>query len=236
MEEVHKGRRERLRRRLTEDGLDSLQEYEVLEFLLYYSEQRADTNPLAHALIERFGSLEAVLRAGKDELTRVPGVGAGCAEWLACARQLLDRYRALENVDRPMLGTLRQVRRFAGSRLPGQTGVWQLCLNRNGMLLIATRLGRSGAWGEPDALRAGLEEVIRTQARGVIIMQKTEAARTVPEYDAQRTNAYAETLRALNVRLLDHVICAPDEVLSLAYAGRLNAAPDGQLSKYLSEP
>lgn len=239
---AHRGHRERLRQRIAEGGIDSLQEHEILEFLLYYAELRGDTNPLAHALIRRFGSLGGVLRADPDQLRRVPGMGPCAAEWLGCVRRLLDGYRALENADRPLLNTLRRVKSFALYSLPEETGVWQLCLNRAGMLLIATRLGGVGAWGEPQALRAGVEEVIRTQARGVLLVQK--CAPDAPEreaYDAERTSAYAETLRALDARLLDHVRIRDGAAFSLTYAGQIVDAEakdrlaDEQRARYLSE-
>jgi DNA repair protein RadC len=69
------GHRERLRQRLLERGGDSLQDYEVLEFLLFGARPRGDTKPLAKSLIERFGSLARVLTAPPEALARVPGMG-----------------------------------------------------------------------------------------------------------------------------------------------------------------
>ncbi|GAB4357849.1 MAG: DNA repair protein RadC [Kiloniellaceae bacterium] len=69
------GHRERLRQRLLERGGASLQDYEILEFLLFGAKPRGDTKPLAKALIERFGSLARVLTAPPDALAKVPGMG-----------------------------------------------------------------------------------------------------------------------------------------------------------------
>lgn len=53
-------------------GLESLAPHEALEYLLYITNARRDTNGIAHALLERFGSFAGVLEASEEELCRVP--------------------------------------------------------------------------------------------------------------------------------------------------------------------
>ena len=74
---VHEGHRERLRDSFLTHGLDSFHEVQALELLLFYAVPRRDTNPLAHALLEHFGSLEAVLSAPMCELKEIKGLGDG---------------------------------------------------------------------------------------------------------------------------------------------------------------
>lgn len=47
---IHAHHRERMRKRIAKNGLDSLQDHEVLEYLLYPFIPRKDTNPIAHTL------------------------------------------------------------------------------------------------------------------------------------------------------------------------------------------
>ena len=65
---LHAGHRERLRSRFLENGLDTMENHVALELLLFYSIPRGDTNPVAHRLIEKFGSLSAALDAPYEEL------------------------------------------------------------------------------------------------------------------------------------------------------------------------
>ena len=65
---VHKGHRERLKGRFLETGLDSFTDVQALELLLFYAIPQKDTNPIAHALLDRFGSLSQVLDAQVEEL------------------------------------------------------------------------------------------------------------------------------------------------------------------------
>ena len=57
------GHRGRMRAKLLDKGSEALSELELLEMLLYAGNRRGDTKPLAKALMRRFGSLSAVLRA-----------------------------------------------------------------------------------------------------------------------------------------------------------------------------
>mgnify|MGYP002560153119 CR=1 FL=1 len=70
----HEGHRQRMRARVEQYGLESLAPHEALEYLLYITNARRDTNGIAHALLERFGSFAGVLEASEEELCRVPDV------------------------------------------------------------------------------------------------------------------------------------------------------------------
>ena len=72
---IHTGHRQRLKERFRKDGLDNFDELYVLELLLFYCIPRADTNPLAHRLLNEFGSLTAVLNATVEELEKIDGIG-----------------------------------------------------------------------------------------------------------------------------------------------------------------
>ena len=67
---IHDGHRERMRKQLKTSGMDSLSDVQVLEVLLYYAAPRGDTNPAAHALLNRFGTLDGVFSAPEAELKR----------------------------------------------------------------------------------------------------------------------------------------------------------------------
>ncbi len=90
--QVHQGHRERLPARLLEDGLDSFQDHQVLEPLLFHVIPRGDTNPIAHRLVRRFGSLSAVLEADPKDIASVDGVGIRAATFLSLIPQLTRRY------------------------------------------------------------------------------------------------------------------------------------------------
>ena len=76
---VHEGHRQRKKEQFREHGLDAFADHEALELLLYYAIPRQDTNPIAHRLLERFGSLAGVFSAPAYERQKVEGVGESAA-------------------------------------------------------------------------------------------------------------------------------------------------------------
>jgi DNA repair protein RadC len=60
---LHEGHREKMRFKLFDYGLASFEPHEVIEMLLYYTTLRKNTNEIAHRLIDKFGSLGALLDA-----------------------------------------------------------------------------------------------------------------------------------------------------------------------------
>ena len=78
-DKTHLGHRERLRLKAAEIGFEFLEEHEQLEMILFSAEKVKNTNEIAHELLHTFGSLGNVLRASKEELMTVRGVGAAMA-------------------------------------------------------------------------------------------------------------------------------------------------------------
>ena len=74
-EQLHKNHRERVLEKFRRFGLDTFADHEVLELLLFFAIPRVDTNPIAHRLMARFGSLHAVLEAPAEQLCEVEGIG-----------------------------------------------------------------------------------------------------------------------------------------------------------------
>ena len=70
---IHAGHRARLRESARRDAeLVSFSDIEILELLLSNAVPRKDTNPIAHALLDKFGSLLGAIRAPYSELVAVP--------------------------------------------------------------------------------------------------------------------------------------------------------------------
>ena len=97
---IHEGHRARMRSKLKLHGARIFDTYELLEMLLYYVVPQRDTNPLAKQLLHRFGSLDGVFRANRDELLEVSGVGEYVADFLVDMGAMTDINRAVFGVAR----------------------------------------------------------------------------------------------------------------------------------------
>ena len=78
----HYGHRSRIRDRVKKEGLDNFQDYQVLEYALSFVIPYKDTNPLAHRLINKFGSLAGVLEADEEQLKEMDGMGEVSSHFL----------------------------------------------------------------------------------------------------------------------------------------------------------
>lgn len=87
-ENIHDGHRGRMRAKLLSHGRDIFDTYELLEMLLYYSVPFRDTNPIAKRMLHAFGGLDGVLKADREDLTQVSGVGEYTAELISLVGRL----------------------------------------------------------------------------------------------------------------------------------------------------
>ena len=107
----HEGHRARLRESFIETGIEGMADHQVLELLLTYALPRVDVNPLAHRLLDRFGSLEGVLSAKPDQLQQVKGIGDGGNEigmgnLMDGIARRLDRIPCAVKADRLIIATV----------------------------------------------------------------------------------------------------------------------------------
>ena len=72
---IHEGHRQRLKQRFADHGERVFDDHQLLELMLFYAVPQGDVNPLAHRLINHFGSFAAVLDASRRICDRSKGVG-----------------------------------------------------------------------------------------------------------------------------------------------------------------
>ena len=88
---IHKFHRRRLREELLLNGFNT-SEHRVLEYLLFNCHTQKDTNPLAHKLINKFGSFKNVLEASYNDLIKIEGVGETTAYYLSSMLKIFEYY------------------------------------------------------------------------------------------------------------------------------------------------
>ena len=81
---AHDGHRSRMRERFRREGLNGFADHEALELMLFYAIPQRNVNPLAHRLLDTFGSLHGVLDAPRlDYAVRLEGPVVAEVERLA---------------------------------------------------------------------------------------------------------------------------------------------------------
>ena len=88
-ENLHANHRRRMREKFLNHGAAAFNDHELLEMLLYYAIPRANTNPLAHRLINTYGSLTEIFNGDIESHKEIEGLGPATAEYLQLLSHIL---------------------------------------------------------------------------------------------------------------------------------------------------
>ncbi len=219
---LHHGHRERLRERAAA-GLDSFADHEVLELLLFSVIPRANTNPIAHRLLARFGSLSAVLEADPRDLATVEGMGARAASFLTLMPPLTRRYLHDRVVtDRPRLEGPVSVSEYLVPLLAGRAEevAYLLCLDASLGVRYPALLGSGSVASTAVTPRQVVEVALRHRAVSVILAHNHPSGSLAPSgADRAMTCRIYAALAAVDIPLLDHVIVAGEKTYSFERSG-----------------
>lgn len=220
---IHDGHREKMRRRFQETGLEGFADHEALELLLYYAIPRRDTNELAHRLLARYGSLAALLQAPVEDLQRTEGIGESAAVFLKLVPAFV--YKAQRSAGQEtILNSTEKAGRYLLSCFAGERNevIYQLCLDRKGKLLARKRLSEGGSAAAELNIRRLVENALLSSASAVILSHNHPSGIALPSREDYATTQQAQdALRTIGVELLDHIIVAEDDYVSLADSGIL---------------
>ncbi len=222
---VHDGHRGRVRKRFLENELAGFADHEALELLLYYAIPQGNVNPLAHALMDRFGSLSGVFSAPAELLMQVKGVGERTALLLRLVPQIAQKAR-LADLERELaLNTRERVGAYLLELFSRERNeaVYQICLDGKGKLLACRRLGEGSASAVNLDVRSIVQNAITFSACSVILAHNHPSGVALPsQADHAATLRVKAALESVEVRLEDHIIVADHDFISFAESGFLS--------------
>lgn len=221
---VHDGHRDRMRKRFFTNGLSGFADHEALELLLYYAIPRGDVNPLAHALMDRFGSLSGVLSAPMELLTQVDGVGERTAALLHLVLQITQKARLADLEQELALNTRERVGAYLLELFSRERNeaVYQICLDGKGKLLACRRLGEGSASAVNLDIRKVVQNAIVYAASSVILAHNHPSGVALPsQEDHAATLRVKAALESVDVRLEDHIVVADHDFISFSQSGFL---------------
>lgn len=228
---MHDGHRERLRKRYIENGFESLAEHERLELLLTYALPRQDTNPIAHRLIDRFGSLDAVLEANAFDLMQVQGVGERMAAFLRLCGDL-RRMPAKEKQKEPLRTPGEALAYCKTLFKPGEgEQFYSISLDKNKRVLHADLITRGTPTRTAVYPRLVVECALRHGACSVILAHNHPSGDARPSReDVDATLAVRNALSAIDINLFDHIVVAGETGYSFNLTGMIKTA-DGEANQ-----
>ena len=214
----HAGHRKRLKERFIKEGIEQFQQHEIIELLLYYAIPRKDTNVLAHKLIEKFGDLAGVFDADYEELLKVEGVGEAVAVFLKAIPAFSMAYFDTKYKDGVILNTTKKMGDFLKPKFIGKTKeiVYLVCLDSKSKVIKSKTILEGTVNASYISIRLIVEEALRCGAVGVILAHNHPEGLAVPSpTDITTTKRIHETIEPLGIKLVDHIIVADNDYISL---------------------
>ena len=216
---IHEGHRHRMKERFQRGGLQSFSDHEIIEFLLFYAQPYRDTNPLAHTLVDRYGSWIKVVGASYDDLLTVSGVTPHMATLLTLAGQLARRYYqdyagVVQHLyDAHTVGQ-HVIPYFMGER---EESVLLVSLDNRRKHLNTTRIFRGSVNSAQFNIRIAVEQALRDNATRIVLAHNHPNGFAFPsEADVRTTKYVMDVLRPLEIQVVDHIIVSDGDCLCMS--------------------
>ncbi len=215
---IHTGHRGRVKEEFLTRGVEGWPDHRIVELLLFYAIPQGDVNPLAHELVDRFGSLEGVLDALPEELMKVKGMGEHSVTLLKLIPAVTGRY--LEGRTGP--GTIIHTAAEAGHVLaPYFYGVrnemvYILCLDAKEKLLGVKKISEGNNTNSDVTIRRVAEECLALRASFCYLAHNHVSDIALPSpADMNTTSVIRAALEPLGVHLVDHLVFSDGDLVSI---------------------
>lgn len=206
---MNAGHRERLRARFMKAGVAGVQDYELLEMILFRAIPRRDVKPLAKELIQLFGSFADVIAAQPERLQEVKGIS------LAVASEIkIIQAAALKMAQDNVIG--RQVITSWGDLLSycraatayEKIEQFRILFLDNKNALIADEKQQTGTVNHtPVYPREVVKRALALEASSIILVHNHPSGDPTPSNaDIEMTLLIAKAAKPLGIRLHDHII------------------------------
>lgn len=215
---IHAGHREKVKQRYYESGLNSMPDHNILEMLLFFGIPQRDTNPIAHELINTFGSFSGVLEADYKELRAVKGMTESAACLLSMILPTYKRYVGDIHKKKQKFETPKQMADFLRPLYLDTTNerIYAMCFDPYDKL-IACRIVSDGDIDSANFdLRRLASIVLEVKAKKVVLSHNHPNGTLTPSLgDCNVTDAARELLFLLKVQLVDHIIITDESYFSM---------------------
>ncbi len=216
---MHEGHRARLKARALKEGLDKFEPHNILELLLFFSIPRQDTNVIAHRLLDHFGSLSAVFDASFEELKEIKGVGENSAYLIKLIPELARAYIDDRHSAGLILNTPQKVGDYLLNKFIGRNDevVILLLMDNKCKVLKCTVVFEGSVNAAAISIRKITELALRNHASVAVVAHNHPNGIALPsKEDVETTKRLKEALQLVGVELVDHIIVADNDYISMA--------------------
>ncbi|KAA0577500.1 JAB domain-containing protein [Azospirillum sp. B21] len=206
--------RNRLRRRFLDRGPDALEDYELLEMVLFAVSPRRDVKPLAKLLIRTFGNLWGVVNAPPERLRglKAEGVSLGTDNAVTAVRIVgAAALRALQQrvIDRPVLASWQALIDYCSAAMAHEpTEQFRLLFLDRKNTLIADEVQQRGTIDHtPVYPREVVKRALELSAAAVILVHNHPSGDPTPSRaDIEMTKEIVRAANAVGLIVHDHLV------------------------------
>jgi len=215
---LHEKHRERMRQKYI-SAKEALSDHEILEILLYHVISRKNTNPIAHRLLRRFGSLRGVLEADISELIQVEDVGESTAFFL---KQILYLWKRCENEQTSgiLLDSISKIGDYFTVLFGGEKNeaVYLLILGKHAELIACRKLLDGGITACESSARKIAEIALSYGAHRIILAHNHPNRSAEPsDSDVSVTRYLRRVLSGIDLDLEEHFIISGNTYCPLVH-------------------
>ena len=215
---IHTGHRKRVKTEFQVRGVAGWPDHRILELLLFYAIPQGDVNPLAHELVDRFGSLDRVLDALPEELMKVKGMGEHSITLLKLIPAVMGRYLEERTGPGQIIHTVEEAGNVLAPYFYGLRNemVYVLCLDAKERLLGAKKLSEGNLSNSDVTIRRAAEECMALQASFCYLAHNHVSGIALPSpEDVNTTDVVRAALAPRGVRLVDHLVFVDGDMVSI---------------------
>jgi DNA repair protein RadC len=220
------GHRKRLRERLRRGGYVALQDYELLELILFRALPRGDVKPLARNLLAQFGDLSGVLSATEARLLEVTGIG----------QEVITEFRLIEAValnfgqsrimHKPALANWNQMISYCRTKIAekNKEEFHVLFLDKKNHIIADEMMGSGTVDHAPVYPREVIKRALELSASALILVHNHPSGDPTPsKADVDMTNKLYALAGQFNIVIHDHLIIGRVNEVSFKNLGLLEA-------------
>ncbi len=211
-----------MRSKLLKRGATALEDYELLEALLFAFIPRRDVKPVSKALLARFGSLSAIFAAESKDLTTVSGIGETVAAYLKATQEISARAAREAIQTRPVISSWSALLAYVRSQLQHETREQfrVLFLDRKNQLISDELMSHGTVDHATVYPREIARKALELAASSLILVHNHPSGDPTPSRaDIDMTREIIDALGPLEISVHDHLIAAKQGVTSFKSQG-----------------
>jgi DNA repair protein RadC len=212
----------RPREKLLSRGPAALSDAELLALLLRSGIQGKNVLQLAQELVDRFGGVAGLLHTPAEALKTVKGLGPAKRAELVAVLELARRALAQQLTQKPLFNTPQAVRDYLQLQLGGlhHEVFAVLFLDSQHRLIALEEMFRGTLTQTSVYPREVVKRALHHHASAVVLAHNHPSGTVQPSRaDELLTQTLKAALALVDVRVLDHIVVAQGDALSMAERG-----------------